>query len=173
MPQDRSRPTAPPPVGARFDLVNHHGRPVNNDTYRGSNPLVFFGFTHCAVVCPRALGKLSAALDQLGTQRERVVPLYVTVDPDRDTPERMKQFLETRYPLFTGLTGSAAALEDARREFNVFAARKEDPDAEGGYRMPHSAITYLLDTDGTYLAHFTDALDATEIATRLSGLLSG
>ncbi|GAA5174535.1 SCO family protein [Pseudonocardia eucalypti] len=163
---------APHPVGARFDLIDHHGNPVTNDTYRGRHPLVFFGFTHCAVVCPRALGKLSAALDELGELRERLVPLYVTVDPERDDPDRMREFLETNYPLFTGLTGSPEALADARREFRVFAVRKQDPDAEGGYQVPHSAITYLLDTDGTYLAHFTDALDASEVARRLTGVLN-
>lgn len=160
------------PVGARFDLIDHHGNRVSNDTYRGRHPLVFFGFTHCAVVCPRALGKLSVALDELGAPRERLVPLYVTVDPERDDPERLKKFLETSYPRFTGLTGSPQALEDARREFRVFAVRKDDPDAEGGYQVPHSAITYLLDTDGTYLTHFTDALHATEVARRLTGVLN-
>jgi protein SCO1/2 len=159
------------PVGARFDLIDHDGNRVDNDTYRGRYPLVFFGFTNCAVVCPRALSKLSSALDQLGPGSNRLVPLYITVDPDRDSPERMREFLEASYPRFTGLTGSAEALEAARREFRVFAVRKADPGAEGGYQVPHSAITYLLDPRGDYLAHFTDALNSGEIATRLTQIL--
>jgi protein SCO1/2 len=159
------------PVGARFALIDHHGNRVDNDTYRGRYPLVFFGFTHCAVVCPRALGKLSSALEQLGPLSDRLAPLYVTVDPDRDDPARMREFLTSNYPRFTGLTGSPRALEAARSEFRVFAVRKEGPDAEGGYQVPHSAITYLLDQHGDYLAHFTDALEAPEIAERLTSVL--
>lgn len=159
-------------VGARFNLIDHHGVAVNNESYRGRHPLVFFGFTHCAVVCPRALGNLSSALDAVGTLSERLVPLYVTVDPERDSAPRMKEFLEASYPRFTGLTGTPEQLAAARSEFRVFATRKLDPDVEGGYSVPHSAITYVLNTDGTYLAHFTDVLNATEIAARLTKLLA-
>lgn len=164
-------PSIPHPVTAQFNLIDHHGNRVNNDTYHGRYPLVFFGFTHCAAVCPRALSKLSSVLIALGTLGEEIVPLYITVDPDRDTPQRMKEFLEGGYPLFTGLTGDAEPLEAARREFRVFATRKADPDAEGGYQVPHSAITYLLDRRGHYLAHFTDALDAHQLAARLQQAL--
>jgi protein SCO1/2 len=159
------------PVGARFDLTDHHGNHVTNASYQGRYPLVFFGFTHCAVVCPRALGKLSAALAQLGEGGDQLVPLYITVDPERDNPDRMKQFLEADYPRFTGLTGTPDQLEAARREFRVFAVRKEDPNAEGGYQVPHSAITYLLDRQGEYLTHFTDTTEADELARRLSEVL--
>jgi protein SCO1 len=160
------------PVSARFELIDHHGNPVDNTSYRGRFPLVFFGFTHCEVICPRALAKLSTVLRRLGPLARPLVPLYITVDPDRDTPERMKQFLERNYPLFTGLTGAPDALEAARREFRVFAVRRDNPDGSGDYQMPHSAITYLLDVDGAYLTHFLDSLDEDELTRRLRSTLT-
>jgi len=112
--------------------------------------LVFFGFTHCRIVCPRALGKLCRVLDDLGPLAERVQPLYVTVDPERDTPAVMREFLGRSYPRFTGLTGSPAQIDAAKAAFRVFARRVADPDSPGGYAMPHTAIAYLLDEAGRY-----------------------
>jgi protein SCO1/2 len=160
------------PVGARFDLVDHHGERVDNATYRGRYALVFFGFTHCAMVCPRALGKLSAALDDLGPAAEQFRPLYVTVDPERDTPEVMKEFLQRSYPRFTGLTGTAEQIDAAKGEFRVFARRTEDPDGLEPYVVPHSAITYVLDRSGGFRTHFTDALEVDEVAARLTAVLA-
>jgi protein SCO1/2 len=94
------------PVEAAFDLVDHHGEAVTADTYRGRWLLVFFGFTHCRVVCPRALRRLSAALDALGPLAGRLRPLYVSVDPERDTPEVMRAFLAEHDARITGLTGT-------------------------------------------------------------------
>jgi protein SCO1/2 len=165
------RPVPGSPVGARFDLVDHHGERVDNATYRGHHVLVFFGFTHCAMVCPRALGKLSAALDDLGPAAEEFRALYVTVDPERDTPEVMKAFLERSYPRFTGLTGTAEEIDAAKGEFRVFARRTEDPDGLEPYVVPHSAITYVLDRSGAFRTHFTEALQADEVAARLTAVL--
>lgn len=156
-----SAPTTP-----AFALVDHHGEPVTERTYRGSWQLVFFGFTHCRAVCPRALRRLSAALDDLGELSARVTPLYITVDPERDTPDVMAEFLRA-YPRFTGLTGTAEAIDQAKRAFRVFARRKDDPDDPDGYAVPHSAITYLVSPVGHYVEHFPDVLSQEELATRL------
>jgi len=159
-------------VGARFDLVDHDGNQVSNATYRGRYPLVFFGFTHCKVVCPRALARLSAVLDELGDKAEAIQPLYVTVDPERDTSQRMKDFLTENYPLFTGLTGTSEQIAAAQKQFRVFAAREADPDGVQEYVVPHSAITYLLDRSGEFRTHFTDSLPADEVVTRLAAVLA-
>lgn len=153
-----------------FSLVDHHGAPVTEQTYRGRWLLVFFGFTHCKVVCPRALGKLSGVLDDLGDLADELHPLYVTVDPERDTPDALQEFLRP-YPRYTGLTGSVDAVEQAKREFRVFARRKDDPDDPDGYSVPHTAITYLISPEGEYAAHFPDALGAAEVTARLRSLL--
>ena len=153
-------------IGGSFSLIDHDGEEVSDETYLGHFVLIFFGFTHCRVVCPRALAKLSAALDSLGPLAERIRPIYITVDPERDTPGAMRGFLRS-YPRFTGLTGSREQIDHAKQAFRVFAQRTADPTDNNGYAVPHTAITYLMDTQGRFVAHFTDALSAEEIATRL------
>lgn len=115
---------------------------------------------------------LSDVLDGLGEAVGQVRALYITVDPERDTPEVMKEFLE-EYPRFTGLTGPSDAIEEAKRAFRVFARRKADPDDPDGYAVPHTAITYLIAPDGQYADHFADALPAADVAVRLQAHLNG
>ncbi|WP_315836020.1 SCO family protein [Bradyrhizobium prioriisuperbiae] len=159
-----------PPVGGSFQLTDHHGRAVTEASYHGRFALLFFGFTHCRVVCPRALTKLSGVLNALGPLADRVQPLYITVDPERDTPDVMRTFLGT-YPRFTGLTGSREQIDAVKQAFRVFAERAVDPDDKNGYAVPHTAITYLLGPDGELVAHFTDALTAEDLRVRLQGHL--
>jgi protein SCO1/2 len=155
-----------------FALVDHDGNPVTEHHFRGKFVLVFFGFTHCAMVCPRALERLSAVLSDLGPDAERFTPLYISVDPDRDSPEVMKAFLQSRAPAFTGLTGTQEKVEDAKRAFRVFAQRRATPDAPDGYTVPHTAITYLLSPDGRFLTHFGDAVPAPTVVARLRSILN-
>jgi protein SCO1/2 len=158
-------------VNGTFDLIDHDGRAVSEQTYRGKHVVLFFGFTHCKMVCPRALSRLSVVLDRLGPLADSIQPLYVTVDPQRDTPEVMKEFLSSAYPRFTGLTGSGEQIEVAKKSFRVFATEAADPDNPDGYQMPHTAFTYVLGPDGTYLTHFSDAVDEDELVARLSSIL--
>lgn len=148
----------------RFELIDHHGNIVDETSFRPHWMLVYFGFTHCKVVCPRSLAKLKEVLDELGPALSKMVkPLYVTVDPERDTPERMKSYLENSYPQFLGLTGSADQVDAAKKAFRVFAQKKADPDDPEGYDVPHSAITYLVDPSGDYTSHWADVKTASEI----------
>lgn len=158
------------PQRPSFALVDHHGTPVTEQTYRGRWLLVFFGFTHCRVVCPRALQRLSVVLDELRNLADELRPLYITVDPDRDTPAALEEFLRP-YPRYTGLTGSVDAIEQAKREFRIFARRRNDPEDPDGYAVPHTAITYLITPQGDYAAHFPDSLTADEIIARLRSQL--
>lgn len=159
------------PTTVAFDLVDHHGTPVDAGSWAGAWLLVQFGFTSCRVVCPRALAKLTAALDELGDAAEQVRPLYVSVDPDRDTPEVMRAFLTASYPRFTGLTGTAEQVDAAKRAFRVFARRRADPEDPDGYAVPHTAITYLVDPAGRLAHHWPDTADASTIAEELRSLL--
>jgi protein SCO1/2 len=161
-----------PPIRATYTLVDHYGNPVTERTYRGNWQLVQFGFTSCKVVCPRALTKLTVALDALERALGRpapVVPLYVTVDPERDTPAVMRAFLGSGYPRFTGLTGTAAHIEDAKESFKIFTRRRDDAD---GYAVQHTAITYLLDPDGRPSHHWPDTRDAETITQDLVRVLA-
>ena len=164
------RPTKASFVPARFDLIDHDGNHVTNERYAGNYVLVFFGFTQCKMVCPRALAKLSDVLDSLGERAERITALYVTVDPERDTAGVMKAFLTQNYPRFTGLTGSLEAIESAKKQFRVFAKKNPAPDDAEKYVVPHSAITYVLGPDGKFFTHFTDATEASDMAHALARL---
>ncbi|KAL2674257.1 hypothetical protein Neosp_012708 [[Neocosmospora] mangrovei] len=151
-----------------FSLVDHNGKDVNQADFAGKVTIVFFGFTHCAKVCPRALERLTKIIDSLGSAASYVNALYISVDPERDTPEVMKTFLSNRAPHFIGLTGTKDQVDAARKAFRVFAQRKEDENEVGGYTVPHTAVTYILGPDGRLLDHLDDALDILEAADRIS-----
>ena len=158
---------SPPPIRATYSLTDHNGTPVTERTYCGRWQLVQFGFTSCRVVCPRALTKLSRALDELEhvAGPAPLVPLYVTVDPDRDHPAVMKAFLEASYPRFTGLTGTVRQTEDAKEAFKVFTRRRKTPD---GYDVAHTAMTYLLDPGGRPAHYWSDQQSADTITRHLA-----
>lgn len=151
-------------IDGRFSLTDHNGARVTNETYRGRHMLVFFGFSHCKVVCPRALARLSEALDSVGAEAEAVQPLYISVDPERDTPDVLKAFLAEKYPRFVGLTGTRPEIDAAKKAFRVFAEAKADADEPDGYVVPHTAFAYLLDRAGAYVAHFPDHVPAEDVA---------
>jgi protein SCO1 len=157
-------------VRGAFNLVDHHGRAVSSESFRGRFMLVFFGFTHCRVVCPRALAKISAALDEIGEMSASICALYITVDPERDTPEVMRKFL-LAYPRIIGLTGSRAQIDEVKRNFRIFARRTADPLNVHEYNVPHTAITYLLDIDGKFITDFNDSIPLNEMVERLKGYL--
>ena len=158
-------------IQARFSLVDHHHRPVTEGDFLGRHMLAYFGFTHCRVLCPRALATLSAALGRLGPRADDIAPVYISVDPARDTPEVMRAYLEDRHPRFTGLTGTADQVADAKRAFRVFAERKDDPAEPDGYSVPHTAIAYLIGPDGRYRTHFAADTGENAIAAKLAGSL--
>ena len=152
--------------------MDHFGKPVTEKDFAGQFLLVYFGFTHCRVVCPRSLKKLNGALDLLGEKAASIAPVFVSVDPQRDSPHVMKRYLEANYPRFLGLTGGETEIEDAKRAFRVFAERRSDPDDPDGYAVPHTAIAYLMGPDGSYRDHFADVVDEEAVAQRLSTALN-
>ena len=130
-----------PPVDATLSLIDDAGRIVDGMSFRGRYTLIFFGFTHCRVVCPRALGTLTRVLDRLGTLASNARPLYITVDPERDTPEVLRAFLREQYPPFIGVTGWREQIDNAKRACRVFAQGRDE--GAGDYLIPHTAITYV------------------------------
>ena len=157
------------PIG-RFELVDHYGLPVSERTFLGQHVLLFFGFTRCRIVCPRALTKLSGALERVGPAAARVAPLYVTVDPDRDDPDTMRTFL-ARWPRFLGLVGNESQIETIRKSFRVYAQRRDGAGAD--YQLAHSSLTHLLDPVGRHVDHWGDHLCEGEICERLTRHLVG
>lgn len=139
-------------VGGPFQLIDHNGREVTDQDMKGRPFLVFFGFTHCPDVCPTTLFEVSEILRSLGSDGERVRALFVTVDPERDTPEKLKDYLSSFDPRLVGVTGDEAAIKAMEKAYRVYA--KKVPLSGGGYTMDHTAIVYLMDKDGRFVAPF-------------------
>lgn len=158
-----------PMVTGDFSLTDHHNQPVTQDTYKGRWILAFFGFTHCKMVCPRALARLSEVVENLGSQANKLTPLYITVDPVRDSPKVMREFL-ANYPAFTGLTGTSQQVAKAKESFQVFARQRSEESGEN-YQIAHTALTYLLDPEGKFITHWSDAHDTKSLHVELAALL--
>lgn len=139
-------------VGGPFRLTDHNGRTVTDQDLKGRPFLVFFGFTHCPDVCPTTLFEVSEILRALGADGDRVRALFVTVDPERDTPEKLKDYLSSFDPRLIGVTGDDAAVKAVEKAYRVYA--KKVPLDGGGYTMDHTAIVYLMDKDGRFVAPF-------------------
>ncbi|PKQ02243.1 MAG: SCO family protein, partial [Alphaproteobacteria bacterium HGW-Alphaproteobacteria-12] len=129
-------------VGGPFTLVNDAGETVTDETFRGRYMLIYFGFTFCPDVCPTELGIMSAALDQLGDEAEKVQPLFVTIDPERDTPEVMARYVTLFHPRLTGLTGTPEQIAHIAKAYHVFYRKAED-ETSTDYTMDHSSIVFL------------------------------
>ena len=137
-------PGAPPPsaIGGPFSLIDHDGRPVTDETFKGETTLVFFGFTHCPDVCPTTLFEITQIMKKLGASA-KVRGLFVTVDPERDTAELLKNYLSSFDKRITGLTGDRPAIDAMLKTYRVYS-RKVPTEGEA-YSMDHSAIVYLMD----------------------------
>jgi len=162
----------PPDFAGKFSLIDHHGNAVTEADFFGQHALYYFGFTHCRVVCPRSLSKLTKVISRLEEAGKKITALYVTVDPERDTVERMKMFLDENFPKFTGLTGSAKQIESAKKSFRIFAERQPDDEDPDGYAVPHTAIAYLINPQGEYVGHFPDHLDEKDVFTKAYQLIT-
>jgi protein SCO1/2 len=158
-------------VGGPFSLVGAGGKAVTDDDFRGRYMLVFFGFTHCPDICPAELQVIAQALDKLGDKGKRVVPVFISLDPERDTPEAMADYVKSFGPNFVGLTGSPEAIAAAAKAYRVAFAKVENKDSAGGYSVDHSALVYLMDPEGKYAAHFSYGTGADELAEKLNKIL--
>ncbi len=139
-------------VGGPFHLEDQSGKVVTEQDMKGRPFLVFFGFTHCPDICPTTLFDMSQLLKQLGPDADRTGALFITVDPERDTAAVMKDYLSNFDPHLRGLTGDQAAINQAIREYRVYA--KKVPLKDGDYTMDHTAVVYLMDKSGNFVAPF-------------------
>jgi protein SCO1/2 len=154
-----------------FALMDHDGCSVDGSYFTGIHTLLFFGFTHCRIVCPRVLARLSGVLDRLGETADRVQAVYITLDPMRDTPDVLKRFLERQYPRFLGLTGAEQQISALRRTFQVYSGARLD--GHGELVITHSTITYLLNATGSLVDHWLESASEDSLVLRLSRQLTG
>jgi len=135
-------------IGGEFSLISHTGETVTDKTFSGAPFMVFFGFTHCPDVCPTALFEMSEALRATGEKGEKLRALYITVDPERDTTDVLKNYMSSFDPRVIGLTGSPEAIQNVARAYRAYY--KKVPTKES-YTMDHSAAVYLMDKNGQFL----------------------
>jgi protein SCO1/2 len=139
-------------VGGPFNLIDQNGKPVTDVDMKGRPFLVFFGFTHCPDVCPTTLFDVSEVMRALGPEADKTAALFITVDPERDTPAAMKDYLSSFDPHLSGLTGDQAAIDAVSKAYRVYS--KKVPLEAGGYNMDHTALVYLMDKQGRFVAPF-------------------
>jgi protein SCO1/2 len=155
----------PAAIGGPFHLVDQNGKPFGDQDMKGKPYLVFFGFTHCPDICPTTLFEMSQLMRKLGPDADRVGVLFITVDPGRDTPALIKDYLASFDPHLRGLTGDQAAIDQAVKDYRVYA--KKVPLQGSDYTMDHTAIVYLMDKDGQFIAPFDLQRSADAEATEL------
>ena len=152
-------------VGGPFQLTDQSGKAVTDADMKGKPFLVFFGFTHCPDICPTTLFDMSQLMKELGPDADRTGALFITGDPDRDTPKVMKDYLSNFDPHVRGLTGDPTAINAAIRAYRVYA--KKVPLENGDYTMDHTALVYLMDKNGHFVAPFdvsrTPAAEAADL----------
>jgi cytochrome oxidase Cu insertion factor (SCO1/SenC/PrrC family) len=151
-------------VGGSFSLIDQNGRRVTDKDFLGRPMLVFFGFTFCPDICPSGLQVIAAALDQLGPKAERVVPVFITIDPSRDSPAQLKSYLASFHPRLVGLSGTEAEIADVAKKYRVYFKKVKDEKSSADYTMDHSTIIYLMDAKGQFVAHFSHATSADKLA---------
>ncbi|MEE9139750.1 MAG: SCO family protein [Alphaproteobacteria bacterium] len=162
-------------IGGPFTLVDQYGQLRTEADFRGKFTLVYFGYTFCPDVCPLEVAAMGAAIDALGPDGAEVVPVFITIDPARDTVEQLKAFAGQFHPRLVALTGTEAQIAEAARGYRVYYAKNDAGAAAAGapddYLMDHTSIVYLMDEQGRYAAHFTHGTPADEMAARIAELL--
>lgn len=154
-------------VGGPFSLTDQDGRRVTEKDFLGRYMLVFFGFTYCPDICPTELQVMTAALDAMGAAAEKIQPVFVSVDPERDTPEVMKAYVANFGPRLIGLTGTPEEIAAMAKAYRVYYAKAANQNAPGDYLMDHSSIIYLMDEDGSFVKHFAYTTDVEKLTSEL------
>jgi protein SCO1/2 len=139
-------------IGGPFTLVDQNGKTITADDFKGKPFLVFFGYTHCPDVCPTTLFDVSEVMRALGNDADKTAALFITVDPERDTPAVLKDYMASFDPHLRGATGSAAQISAVEKDYRVYA--KKVPAENGDYSMDHTALVYLMNKDGDFVAPF-------------------
>ena len=144
-------------VGGPFSLTDSSGKRVTDKDFRGRDMLVFFGFTSCPDICPASLQLMSTVLDKLGPKADRITPIFITIDPERDTAPKLDEYVKHFSPRIVGLTGTPEEIAAAAKAYRVYYNKVPNKVVPGDYTMDHTGIIYLMDANGDYVTHFTPA----------------
>ena len=154
-------------VGGPFRLIDHTGKQVTDTDFRGRYMLIYFGYSYCPDVCPTTLAVMAQALEKLGAKSQRIVPILITIDPARDTPKVLADYVKAFGPTFVGLTGSEAAIQDAEKKYRVYAVKRPLDSSKGNggnYGVDHSSVLYLMGPDGRLVNFYDEAVSPDDLA---------
>jgi protein SCO1 len=151
-------------IGGPFQLVDTQGKPVSSADDPDKYKLVYFGFTNCPDICPAGLQQISTALDKLGAEAKAIKVLFITLDPERDTSEKLGVYLKSFHGGITGLTGTPVAIAGAAKAYRVYYKKVENGATPADYSIDHSGFMYLMNRDGNYVAHFQHNVAADKLA---------
>jgi protein SCO1/2 len=156
-------------IGGPFQLVDQNGKTVTDADLKGKWSLIYFGYTHCPDACPTTLNAISIALSEIGAKRDEVRPVFITVDPERDTSQALKSYVTAFDAPILALTGTPDEVAQAAKDYRVYYAKHPEPD--GDYSMDHSSVIYVMDPQGRFTATFTPESSPEQIAERLKKLV--
>jgi protein SCO1/2 len=158
-------------IGGPFSLIDHHGNHVTDKTYRGQYLLVYFGYGYCPDVCPTELANVANVMDILGEKAKKVTPLFISVDPERDTPEFLADYVVNFHPRLVGLTGTPEEIAKVAKEYKVYYAKSRKSAGED-YLMDHTSFVYLMGPDGQFLNMFRGQTDPKAMAETVERIMA-
>lgn len=147
-----------PAIGGHFALLNQDGQAVTDASFAGKYQLIYFGFTYCPDLCPTGLQSISRTMDLLGDKATKVQPLFISIDPERDTPKVVKDYVANFHPSIVGLTGTLPQVQAAAKAFKVYFKKAEQVD-DDNYMMDHSTLIFLMAPDGSFLETFKEDVE--------------
>ena len=151
---DRNVETGSAAIGGPFTLIDQNGVKRSSADFRGKFMLVYFGYSYCPDVCPTTLALMADAIDRLGHKGDAIVPVFITIDPERDTPAKLKPYVASFGPRFVGLTGDLKSIKKVADLYRVYI--KKEPLENGNYAMDHSSVIYLMGPDGKFVGYWDD-----------------
>ncbi len=158
-------------IGGTFSLIDETGAPVTQDDFAGDYMLIYFGFTYCPDVCPLTLEIMSTSLTMLGENAKHIHPVFITIDPERDTPDELRLYLSYFHKRFKGLTGTPAQIADIAAAYKIYYKKVADETGAGSYVMDHSSLIYLMGPDGEFVTFFADNTPPEMIAEKINTIL--
>jgi cytochrome oxidase Cu insertion factor (SCO1/SenC/PrrC family) len=154
-------------IGGDFELIDQTGKTRTNRDFHGKYMMVYFGYRYCPDICPTALTTITEVLNELGPKAKHVQPLFITIDPERDTVKDLAEYIQNFHPSFIALTGNAEQIEKAKKAYKVFSQKTEEKQGDENYVMDHSSIIYVMDRQGNLVAHFNHSTPSEHIVKAL------
>jgi cytochrome oxidase Cu insertion factor (SCO1/SenC/PrrC family) len=159
-------------IGGAFTLTDNTGKHVTDQDFHGKYTLVFFGFTSCPDICPAGLQLIAGALQKLGTKAQLITPIFISVDPQRDTPEKLAAYVKNFDPRLVGLTGTPEEIAAVAKAYKVYYAKVPSKERPDNYTMDHTSIIYVMDPKGEFVTHFTPSTSVDDMAAKLDKIVS-